>query len=392
MYAFVIFILILGIDITFSQTIRTTYICPEGFKSIGRKCYYFSKQSTMWTDSHFYCQILNSTLLVFNSLREQHLLKGFITQDNHATVDDAERWIDGIYDWQEEKWKWGSNGRHIADNTFTRRNKGDQFRWNCIALNGAQNNKWIANRCTEKKPFICETETNVFVEFKLYNKKKRKFNITKCSSGEILEDYEKRRCIRLLGRTENEPESLTMDDPKKLLSKKRNHDGWVCPSHMISLANRCYFFSTTEATFMDAHFECRRNDSKLAMVKTKMQDYNLRIFLNNFIERHDRWIGGIYDWRTTKWRWAMTSQPLTYRGFNSAVLKRRQPESLVWNSIYMDPKLDNQWNAANQMEKKHFICQVRAKGVKSLGRKKRKRADATITILKAKKRELINRV
>lgn len=50
------------------------------------------------------------------------------------------------------------------------------------------------------------------------------------------------------------------------------------------------------------------------------------------------------------------------------------------------------WNAANQMEKKHFICQVRAKGVKSLGRKKRKRADATITILKAKKRELINRV
>ncbi|XP_072382939.1 uncharacterized protein [Diabrotica undecimpunctata] len=395
MYFLVGFLACLAINEVVPQTVKTTYVCPTGFQSIGRKCYYFGKQPVIWTDSHFYCGLLNSTLVIFRSYREQNLLKGFVTQDNHTTLDSSERWIDGIYDWKTQHWKWGANAKPIRDNPFTKRNTGEKFRWNCLALNGALNNRWLARKCTEKKGFICETDKNIIVEFKLYNKQKKKFNITRCTSEKSLDDYEKRRCRRLLGRTEDQPSPLKMrNHTARSTPKKRNFDGWICSPHMINLGNRCYIFSTKESTWTDAHFECRRNGTKLAIIRNKSQDHNLRMFLNNFIatssesgsnlnkERHDRWIGGIYDWKTTKWRWAMNGQPLMYRGFNSKVMHHRTPEDLAWNSIFMDPKMDNQWNAAKQTEKKRFICQVQAKAVKKFVPRRKRPADATINIVK----------
>lgn len=52
---------------------------------------------------------------------------------------------------------------------------------------------------------------------------------------------------------------------------------------MVGLGNRCYYFSTNETTWMDAHFKCRQNKSKLVVIRNKPQDHNLRRFLNNFI-------------------------------------------------------------------------------------------------------------
>lgn len=64
--------------------------------------------------------------------------------------------------------------------------------------------RWTPSKCTEKKPFICETESNVFVTFKIT--KRNKFDISKCSSGEKLEKYEKRKCLKLLGNvSQNDP-------------------------------------------------------------------------------------------------------------------------------------------------------------------------------------------
>ncbi|KAG5875043.1 hypothetical protein JTB14_022025 [Gonioctena quinquepunctata] len=154
--------------------------------------------------------------------------------------------------------------------------------------------------------------------------------------------------------------------PKKTkVNKRRNVDGWICPPNMISLGNRCYLFSETEATWDESHFECRKSGSKLAIVRNRSQDHNLRRFLNGYIEKHDRWIGAIYDWKNGKWRWGSNSQPLKYTGFN-ADIKKRSMKDLVWNSIFMDPKLDNQWNADKRTAKKRFICQVKAKAVKRL--------------------------
>nr|XP_023023991.1 uncharacterized protein LOC111512095 [Leptinotarsa decemlineata] len=369
----------IGIHATKSQTVQTTYLCPENFHSVGKKCYHFSTQEAKWTDAHFHCQVLNSTLSVINSYREQNLLKDFLSCSNKTTIPLTERWIDGIYDWKERTWKWGSSGKHITFNAFSRKHLGDDYKWKCIALNGAKRNKWFPRKCTDNKMFMCETDTNVVVQFNIYNKKKRRFDISKCSSGERLEKYEKRKCLKMLGDIGKKGPENFVKKPARA-TRRRNADGWICPPNMISLGNRCYFFSDNEATWEKAFFECRKNGSKLAIIRNRSQDHNLRRFLNNFIERHDRWIGGIYDWKSTKWRWAMTGQPINYRGFNDSVY-RRNIKDLTWNSIFMDPRLDNQWNAAKQTANKRYICQVKAKAVKRLGNNRIKPAQAVISIL-----------
>ncbi|XP_056639287.1 uncharacterized protein LOC130446826 isoform X1 [Diorhabda sublineata] len=400
MYILVIFVVFLTVTRATGQTIKTSYVCPTGFLSIKRNCYYFGNEQVTWTNARFQCEASNSTLLVFDSLKEENLLKGFIIQDNNRTISPSEKWIDGIYDWKQNMWKWGLTGKFIKQNAFTKVKKGDNFKWSCIALNSAKNNKWVARRCTEKKSYICKTQTNIFVEFKLYNKRKKNFNITKCNSRLPLDNFEKRRCNRLLGRSNDEPSEMIRKNSTKPHSRKHRFDGWICPSHMISLANRCYLFSTKETTWTDAHFECKRNRSKLAIIRNRNQDRNLRMFANNFIEenfpssfsslrndnkRHERWIGGIYNWKSSKWIWAVSGQSISYNGFSIQAMQNRTTDSLKWNGIFLDPAYDNQWNAAKLTEKKKFICQVQAKGVKNIGRRKKKLADATITILKNKK-------
>lgn len=60
-------------------------------------------------------------------------------------------------------------------------------------------------------------------------------------------------------------------------------------------------------------------------------------------EKHDRWIDGIYDWKSGKWRWAMTGQPLKYMGFAKQITHNKSRQDFEWGSIFMDPKLDNQY-------------------------------------------------
>ncbi|KAG5898918.1 hypothetical protein JTB14_007953 [Gonioctena quinquepunctata] len=187
------------------QTVQTTFLCPENFHPVGKKCYFFSTQKAIWSDSHYNCQVLNSTLSVINSYREQNLLKDFIGCGNNTKLENSERWIDGIYNWIEQKWKWGSSGNPITFNAFSKNHVGDEYKWKCIALNGDKHNKWTARKCTEKKGFICETETNVMVQFKLYHKKNKKFDLAKCSSGEVLEKREKKKCMKMLGSVGNNP-------------------------------------------------------------------------------------------------------------------------------------------------------------------------------------------
>lgn len=60
-----------------------------------------------------------------------------------------------------------------------------------------------------------------------------------------------------------------------------------------------------------------------------------------FQEKHDRWIGAMYDWKSNQWKWAVSGKTLKYKGFAKDVLKNRSNDSLAWNAIYMDPLLGN---------------------------------------------------
>ncbi|KAJ8920834.1 hypothetical protein NQ315_015626, partial [Exocentrus adspersus] len=363
------------------QSVTTKYVCPEGFHLVGRKCYHFGTNEVTWHDSHFFCITLNSTLAIVDSQKEMTLLRHYLNK----TITDLgkyERWIGGIYDWKQMRWKWGSSGQPISYNKFSRMQKGDKFKWNCIVLNPAKENRWSARKCTDKRHYVCETETNTYIQFKLFNKKiRKKFDIAKCSMPELLPKNDKRKCLKLLGPVENNEPAYIVERPRPTKSTALDPDGFVCPPHMVVLGNRCYTFSKSPATWTDAYFNCNKNNSKLAIVSSRSQDYNLRIFLNNFIEKHDRWIGGMYDWKNNQWKWAMTGKPLKYKGFAKAVLKKRGGENLAWNTIFMDPSLGHRWNADKGTQKKHYICQVKAKAVKKLGLVNLKSPQATITIV-----------
>nr|CAH7757448.1 unnamed protein product [Callosobruchus chinensis] len=359
----------------------TRYICPKSFHLVGKQCYHFSDYVEQWMFSHFYCQLLNSSLSKIESNREQKLLRDFVTNNNQPGFNKSERWIDGTYDWKQATWKWGSTGEHVMDTPFTKKNVGENYKWHCIALDGNKKNKWTARKCTEKKPFICETSSNIYVEFRLFDKKKKKFNITKCTSGKPLSMQEERKCTKLLGTPGNNEPSNLVQKPSPTRPTRRNIDTWVCPPYMVSLGNKCYSFSNKEATFEEAHFECRKNKTKLAIIRNKAQDDNLRRFLNNFIEKQPRWIGALYDWKSDKWKWALTGQPLTYNGIPDSILRNAPPDAFEWKAIFMDPKMDNQWNADTQTKKKRFICQVKAKAVKKFGGVFLRPPQATIKII-----------
>lgn len=52
----------------------------------------------------------------------------------------------------------------------------------------------------------------------------------------------------------------------------------MCPPKFVRLGNECYYFATEKASWLDAHFECKDRNSKLAE-PFKFEDYRLRKYL-----------------------------------------------------------------------------------------------------------------
>lgn len=64
-------------------------------------------------------------------------------------------------------------------------------------------------------------------------------------------------------------------------SRKGPTKSIVCTPNSLKLDNKCYIFSKTKANFYDASQDCRANNSKLAVLKSRKQDHQLRAFLNS---------------------------------------------------------------------------------------------------------------
>lgn len=74
--------------------------------------------------------------------------------------------------------------------------------------------------------------------------------------------------------------------------------------------------SDSEASWLDAHFECKDKNAKLAE-PMKSADRALRKFM---IERGRTrgmvWIGGMYNWQRFKWQWGYNGKEMTYQSFS----------------------------------------------------------------------------
>lgn len=93
---------------------RMYALCPPEFTKIGNECYYLSVRKESWLDAHFECKDRNSKLAEPMKFADRRLRK-FLK--NKPQVDD-DKWIGGMFNWQQEKWQWGYNGGEMKYHSF----------------------------------------------------------------------------------------------------------------------------------------------------------------------------------------------------------------------------------------------------------------------------------
>lgn len=97
----------------------------------------------------------------------------------------------------------------------------------------------------------------------------------------------------------------------------------MCPPDFIKIGSECYFISANKESWLDAHFECKDRNSKLAE-PLKYADRRLRKYLKNRDQsRSDNiWIGGMYNWQTNKWQWGYNGGDMKYFSFGDQQVHR----------------------------------------------------------------------
>lgn len=89
----------------------------------------------------------------------------------------------------------------------------------------------------------------------------------------------------------------------------------LCPPEFTKIGNDCYYLSMSKENWLDAHFECKDRNSKLAE-PLKFADRRLRKYLKNRDQLgHDKWIGGMYNWQQKKWQWGYNGADMKYQSF-----------------------------------------------------------------------------
>ncbi|XP_017769325.1 PREDICTED: lymphocyte antigen 75-like isoform X2 [Nicrophorus vespilloides] len=127
-------------------------ICPKHYKHIKGKCYKFSREALTWQDAYYTCDSEYNATLALIPGKNQDLAIRRASLRLH--IGDEERWIGGIYDWEQMAWKWAVNGGIIQHQAHDR----ERLRWNCLVWNPKIHNKWSSDNCLARKVFICETK------------------------------------------------------------------------------------------------------------------------------------------------------------------------------------------------------------------------------------------
>ncbi|XP_055534230.1 uncharacterized protein LOC129723808 isoform X2 [Wyeomyia smithii] len=139
----------------------------------------------------------------------------------------------------------------------------------------------------------------------------------------------------------------------------------MCPPHFFRVGNECYFISQNKQNWLDAHFECKDRNSKLAE-PLKYGDRNLRKYLSMTREKNYIWIGGNYNWRANKWQWGYNGEEIGYQSFSQMV----PGQDLKYHCAVLNPDLKFRWSAKLCTEKLNFICQHKMPLVSSNSRAK----------------------
>ncbi|KAL1496952.1 hypothetical protein ABEB36_007996 [Hypothenemus hampei] len=379
---------------TANQSLQYHHVCPKDFENIGRKCYYFSQSTTTWFAALFTCRDLKGNLSVFTERYDQRHLEQYLFKNKQIRNRPNglnEFWVGGFKDWKRKQWVY-PDGSLLQFPTLKDIHSIHQDNWTCLLIDSNMK-RWSAKNCIEKHPFICESPIEASVILKIIDKKvKRRITIDECISNSAkLTKKQKRKCLKLLNDNDNpnnEPAAVMQPSRPGYTSNSIKAISHICPQNWMSLGNNCYLFSKDKVTWSNAHFNCDQINSKLAIVRSRVQDQKLRIFLNGFTEKQERWIGGRYNGKRNEWIWALNGKPLKYKGFAEEP-KVNSSDPIYWHAIVMDPVYGYKWSHRNELEKHAYICQVKGRAVKRLNYPRR--PSATIQITQHKWRNLNKR-
>lgn len=152
---------------------KRRYECPDRFIRLGNSCYYLSAQMDTWQNAHFTCTDMGSHLAILDRKWEDRNMRSLLKKPEAALL---ERWIGGIWDWQQHCWMWGETGTPLKYQGFPRkgRRSGDNT-WHCIAMDPTIAYRWKSASCLERKHYVCETPLkNTGAKSALYPRKNPK--------------------------------------------------------------------------------------------------------------------------------------------------------------------------------------------------------------------------
>lgn len=172
---FSLFIVIIAQNATNSDTpIKKIHICPKNFVRVGRRCYFFSRNSVTWQEAIHKCRDLHSSIAIIKTANQDRRIRKILSRPTHAI---HERWIGGMYNWKKMKWLWATTGKALTYQGFYSQNFTEVQKWHCIIMDPAVKYKWNTRPCVESKPYICHTKSKVVF---------RKPNADKKYSNDIL--------------------------------------------------------------------------------------------------------------------------------------------------------------------------------------------------------------
>lgn len=144
------------------------FACPVGFFRLKRFCYYLSAGTAPWRDAYFHCKDRNATLAILDRSGKDRILRKYLMGEQFTKL---ERWIGGIFNWQQMAWEWGVTGEKMVFQSFGKvePGKSERYAWHCIIMDPALKYKWSARSCVERKHYICEVPAG-----RLVNRRKKK--------------------------------------------------------------------------------------------------------------------------------------------------------------------------------------------------------------------------
>ncbi|KYM84323.1 C-type lectin domain family 10 member A [Atta colombica] len=132
------------------------FACPVGFFRLKRFCYYLSAGTAPWREAYFHCKDRNATLAILDRNGKDKMLRKYLMGDQFTKL---ERWIGGIFNWQQMAWEWGVTGEKMVFQSFGKMGesaRSKKYAWHCIIMDPVLKYKWSARSCMERKHYICE--------------------------------------------------------------------------------------------------------------------------------------------------------------------------------------------------------------------------------------------